>query len=255
MELQNIILEKKNGVARITLDRPPVNVLDIKTMVSFNSAIELIKADRDTKVVVIDGKGKHFSAGVDVKDHTPDKVHEMVTVFHRMFHLLSDLEQPTIAVIRGSVLGGGCELALFCDMVIASETAKLGQPEIKVGVFPPIAAFILPRLCGRKKAIELLLTGDIIDAREALRIGLVNEVVADDKLEEATSNMIKKLTSLSNIVVRLTKKAAAGNVDTEFRLKLAAIEDIYLNELMKTSDANEGLTAFMEKRLPIWQNK
>ncbi|MCX6013197.1 MAG: enoyl-CoA hydratase-related protein [Chloroflexi bacterium] len=250
-----VILEKKDGIARITLDRPPVNVLDIKTMVDFNIAIDRVKLDPDVKVIVIDGKGKHFSAGVDVKDHTPDKVHEMVTVFHKMFHLLSEVEQPTIASIRGSVLGGGCELALFCDMVIASETAKLGQPEIKVGVFPPIAAFILPRLCGRKKAIELLLTGDIIDAREAWRIGLVNEVVADDKLEEATNNLVKKLTTLSNIVVRLTKKAASGNVDTEFKQKLAKIEDIYLNELMKTRDASEGLTAFMEKRAPVWLNK
>jgi len=246
---------RKDGVAKITIDKPPVNVLDIATMKELNTALESVKDDPDVNVVVIDGKGKTFSAGVDVKDHTADKVEEMVMVFHQIFHNLVELEQPTVGVIRGSVLGGGCEVAVFCDMVIASETTKLGQPEIKVGVFPPIAAFIIPRLVGRKKALELLLTGDVIDAQESYRLGLVNQVVPDDKLEEAADAFIAKLSSLSGIVLKLTKKAVYQGVDQDFKDVLARIEDVYLNEVMKTADANEGLTAFLEKRAPAWENR
>ena len=250
-----VILKKEQGVARIIIDRPPVNVLDIATMSEINSSLEEAGADPSISVVVIEGKGKHFSAGVDVKDHTADKVAEMVRVFHKMFHLLMDLPQPTLAVIKGSTLGGGCELALFCDMVVASESTKLGQPEIQVGVFPPIAAFIIPRITGRKKAIELILTGAIIDANEAHRLGLVNQVVPDENLEEASNKLIKKLAGLSGIVVKLTKRAIYQGLDNDFKQVLGKIEDIYLNELMKTADAEEGLAAFLEKRTPTWQNK
>jgi cyclohexa-1,5-dienecarbonyl-CoA hydratase len=246
---------KKDGVARITIDRPPVNVLDIPTMKELNAALESIKDDPEVNVVVIDGKGKTFSAGVDVKDHTADKVEEMVRVFHQIFHNLAELEQPTVGVIRGSVLGGGCEVAVFCDMVIASETTKLGQPEIKVGVFPPIAAFIIPRLVGRKKALELLLTGDVIDAQESYRLGLVNQVVPDDQLEEAADAFVAKLSSLSGTVLKLTKKAVYQGVDQDFSEVLAKIEDVYLNEVMKTADAEEGLSAFLQKRPPVWRNR
>jgi len=246
---------RKDGVAKITIDKPPVNVLDIVTMKELNTALESVKGDPDVNVVVIDGKGKTFSAGVDVKDHTADKVEEMVSVFHQIFHNLAELEQPTVGVIRGAVLGGGCEVAVFCDMVIASENTKLGQPEIKVGVFPPIAAFIIPRLVGRKKALELLLTGDIIDAQESYRLGLVNQVVPDDKLEEAADAFVAKLSSLSGIVLKLTKKAVYQGVDRDFKDVLAKIEDVYLNEVMKTDDASEGLAAFLEKRAPAWKNK
>jgi cyclohexa-1,5-dienecarbonyl-CoA hydratase len=246
---------KKDGVARITIDRPPVNVLDIPTMKELNTALESIKGDPDVNVVVIDGKGKTFSAGVDIKDHTADKVDEMVRVFHQIFYSLAELEQPTVGVIRGAVLGGGCEVAVFCDMVIASENTKMGQPEIKVGVFPPIAAFIIPRLVGRKKALELLLTGDIVDAQEAHRLGLVNQVVPDDTLEDAVDAFVARLSSLSGIVLKLTKKAVYQGVDQDFKDVLSKIEDIYLNKVMKTDDAEEGLSAFLEKRTPTWKNK
>lgn len=251
----SIIFEKREGVARITIDQPPLNLLDIKTMAEINAALESVQSDLSVKVVVITGKGRAFSGGVDIKDHTADKVEEMISVFHRMFRLLAALPQPTLAVLNGSALGGGCELAIFCDLVIASETASLGQPEIKVGVFPPIAVFTLPRLIGRKRAIELILTGDIIDAQEAWRMGLVNQVVPADKLEEATANLVRKLTGLSGVVVRLTKRAIYQGLDTDFEQVLGKVEDIYLHELMQTKDAVEGLNAFLEKRTPVWQNR
>lgn len=248
-------LDKEGGVARITIDRPPLNVLDIATMNELNNALESVGGDPDVNVVVIVGKGRTFSAGVDVKDHTADKVEHMIEVFHRIFRNMASLKQPTVGVIRGSVLGGGCELALFCDMIIASENTKLGQPEIKVGVYPPIAAFILPRLIGRKKALELLLTGDVIDAREAYRIGLVNRVVADDELEQESEAFIEKLSSLSGAVLKLTKKAVYQGIDKDFLQVLTEIEDIYLNEVMRTQDATEGLSAFLDKRPPVWRNE
>jgi len=251
----SIIFEKQEGVARITIDRPPLNILDIKTIAEVNEALESVQSDLGIKVIVITGKGKAFSVGVDVKDHTADKVDEMIGVFHRMFRLLAALPQPTLAVVNGAALGGGCELAVFCDLVIASETASFGQPEIKVGVVPPIAAFSLPRLIGRKRAIELILTGDTIDAQEAWRMGLVNQVVPEDKLGEATDNLVQKLVCLSGIAVRLSKRAIYHGLDTDFEQFLGKVEDLYLNDLMQTIDAQEGLKAFMEKRTPTWQNK
>jgi cyclohexa-1,5-dienecarbonyl-CoA hydratase len=254
-QFSNIKCTNVNGVAKITIDKPPANVLDIQTMKEINQAIEIYQKDKTLKVLVITAAGKYFSTGVDVKDHTPDKVDEMIEVFHKMFRLLYAFPQPTLAVVNGAALGGGCELAIFCDMIIAAEGAKLGQPEIKVGVFPPIAAVVLPRVVGRRKAMELLLTGDVIDAKEAWRLGLVNEVVPQDKLAEASEKFISRLSGLSGLVLRMTKKAIFQGIDTDFEKVLQKVEDVYLHQLMITQDANEGLKAFLEKREPKWKNE
>jgi cyclohexa-1,5-dienecarbonyl-CoA hydratase len=250
-----VIVDTKEGVAKITIDRPPLNLLDISAMKELNRVFESIRGDSDINVVVLYGKGKNFSAGVDIKELTADKARKTIREFNQIFHHLAELEQSTVSVIRGSVLGGGCSLAVFCDMVIASETAKLGQPQIKVGVPPPIATFILPRLIGRKKALEMLLTGDAIDAQEAYRVGLVNQVVADDILEEEADAFVTRLTSLSGIVLKLTKKAIYQGMDKDFNSVIAKIRDYYVNVVMKTIDANEGLRAFMQKRQPTWYNR
>jgi cyclohexa-1,5-dienecarbonyl-CoA hydratase len=152
-------------------------------------------------------------------------------------------------------LGGGCELAIFCDLVIASEGAKFGQPEIQVGVFPPIAAQIMPRIMGRKDAMDLILSGRIIPAEEAKTMGLVNKVVKEDDLESATADLIKPYLKLSAEVLRKTKKAITAGLMDDLEPSLKLIEDIYLNELMNTADAQEGLKAFLEKRKPEWKNE
>ena len=256
MKFENIIYEKKDCVARITINRPQqYNVLDIATMKEFNQALEDVKKDQSIKLVIVASKGKIFSGGVDIKDHTPDKYEDMINIFHRIFRNLIALPQPTLAVINGSALGGGSELATFCDMAIASETAKIGQPEIKVGVFPPIAAITFPRLIGSKKAIELLLTGDVIDAKEALRLGLVNHVVPEEKLEEEVNKLANKLLNLSGVVIKMTKRAIFQGLNRDFEEVLQKVEHIYNRELMKTKDAEEGLKAFLEKRPPVWQEK
>jgi len=254
VDYQHISFEVASGVARLTFKRPPLNVLNIAMMREINSALD--RFDQATaKVLVIAAEGKAFSAGVDVAEHTADKVGEMIEVFHGMFRRLDRLDVPTLAIVQGAALGGGCEVALFCDMVLASDKAKFGQPEIKVGVFPPIAAVILPRLVSRAKALELLLTGETIDAAEAYRLGLVNKVVPPDQLQAATEELIGKFTSLSSVVLQMTRRAARLGGQGTFAEALNQVESLYLSDLMKTHDANEGLTAFLEKRPPVWKDQ
>jgi cyclohexa-1,5-dienecarbonyl-CoA hydratase len=179
----------------------------------------------------------------------------MIEVFHGIFRRLDRLDVPTLAIVQGAALGGGCEVALFCDLILASENAKFGQPEIKVGVLPPIAAVMLPRLVPHKKALELLLTGETIDAGEAYRLGLVNKVVTPDQLQAASGEMIGKLTALSGVVLRMTRRAARLGGQGTFGQALNQVESLYLEELMQTHDANEGLTAFLEKRAPVWKDQ
>jgi cyclohexa-1,5-dienecarbonyl-CoA hydratase len=257
MGFQHIVFHRQDGVARLVLNKPPFNVLDIAMMREINTALESLSEDAAVKALVFEATegSKAFSAGVDVSEHTAEMVEEMIEVFHRIFRLLDALDVPTMAVVGGAALGGGCELALFCDMVIASEKASFSQPEIQVGVFPPIAAVALPGIVGPKKTMELLLTGDRIRAAEAERLGLVNKVVPPDELEAAADELVGKLTKLSAAVLRVTKQAVQVGSVGRFAEGLAAVEELYLGPLMDTEDAHEGLAAFMEKRAPVWKDK
>lgn len=255
MAYQHIETEFKDGLGTITLNRPPVNVLNIAMMEEINDQLKAWQGKKDLKVVLFDAKGKCFSAGVDVGEHMDGLAPKMIEVFHGMFRLMDALEIPTVASVFSSCLGGGCELAIFCDLVIASQGAKFGQPEIQVGVFPPIAAQIMPRIMGRKAAMDLILSGRIISAKESMAMGLVNKVVAEDELESATADFVKPYLKLSAEVLRKTKKAIMAGLRDDFEPSLQIIEDIYLNELMKTADAQEGLKAFLEKRKPEWKNE
>ncbi|HEY45453.1 MAG TPA: hypothetical protein G4O14_01575 [Anaerolineae bacterium] len=257
MEYQHIIFEKRDGVARVILNKPPLNVLDIAMMREINGVLEGLDRDPSVKVLVFEAVegSKAFSAGVDVSEHTADKVDEMIKVFHQIFRLLDRLEIPTMAVVSGAALGGGCELALFCDMVIASEKASFGQPEIQVGVLPPIAVVALPEIIGPKKTMEMVLIGDRIKAHEAERLGLVNKVVPPEELQTASVEFVDKLTKLSGAVLRLTKRTVRVGGVGSFEDGLAAVEKVYLGPLMDTEDAHEGLAAFMEKRPPVWKDK
>lgn len=244
----------EGGLATLTLCREPLNVLNIAMMKEMNHALDSLKG-QGIKLLLIKAEGKAFSAGVDVGEHLGDLVHEMIEVFHGIFRRMDALEVPTVASVQGAALGGGCELVAYCDLVVASEKAKLGQPEIQVGVFPPVAALVFPRQLGYKKALELILTGDTIDARQALEIGLVNRVVPPEELEAATQELVGKLLRLSGLVMRLTKKAVVEGLLDDKAEGLKRIEHIYLDEMMTTHDAEEGLKAFLEKRKPVWQEK
>jgi cyclohexa-1,5-dienecarbonyl-CoA hydratase len=196
-----------------------------------------------------------FSAGVAVEEHVEETVYQMLESFHTIFRNLEQAGKPSIALVDGAALGGGCELVAGCDIVIATERARFGQPEIKLGVFPPVAAILLPRIIGDKRARELILTGELIDAREALRLGLVNYVVPSEGLEQKAQEVLVKLRELSASALEATKRAMAMAGGAAFEDALARVENLYLNELMKTADAREGIKAFMEKRKPLWQNK
>ena len=158
MNFENILLEKKDGVAKIIINRPPLNILNLKTIEEMNHALTELRADNDAKVVVITAAGNRaFSAGVEVADHLGDRLPKMVEVFSRLFILLLEVDKPTIAVVNGVALGGGCEVIAGCDMAIASEKAQFGQPEIKLGLYPPPASVLFPRIMGMRKAFELIL--------------------------------------------------------------------------------------------------
>jgi cyclohexa-1,5-dienecarbonyl-CoA hydratase len=255
MSYQHIETKFEDGLGTITLNRPPVNVLNIAMMEEIDDVLKGWQGMKDLKVVLFNAKGKCFSAGVDVGEHMGDLVIKMIEVFHGIFRIMDKLGIPTVASVYGSCLGGGCELAVFCDLVIASEGAKFGQPEILVGVFPPIAAQIMPRIMGRKNAMDLILSGRTIRAEEARAMGLVNKVVTEDELESATADFVKPYLKLSAEVLRKAKKAITVGLMDDLEPSLKLIEDIYLNELMNTADAQEGLKAFLEKRKPEWKNE
>lgn len=255
MDYKTIIVDEKGMIGRITLNVPPLNILNIEMMKEINQALNDFQK-RNLKVLVLNANGKAFSAGVDVSDHTKEKVAEMIQVFHGIFTNLYKINAPTVALVNGAALGGGCEVAIFCDIVIASEKSKFGQPEIKVGVFPPIAAAIFPKLMWSKKALELLITGDVIGVNDAKELGLVNQILPVDGFDEQANKFIaEKIASNSAVVLQLTKRAFLEGATKNYSESIKKIEEIYLNELMKTSDANEGLTAFLEKRQPVWKNE
>lgn len=251
---ERIRLEGEAPVARIVLARPPLNILDIAMLEEIAQALDGLAARSDLRVLVIAADGKAFSAGVDVEDHVGDRVGPMIAAFHGVFRRLADFEPPTVAAVQGAALGGGCELAAFCDFVVAADTATFGQPEIKLGLFPPLTAAAFHTFVRGKKALEMMLTGDTVDAHEAVRIGLASRVVPVAKLDESVNELVGRLASYSGTALRLAKKAYYASVDRPFGEALDVAEEIYLAELMQTKDAHEGIAAFREKRRPRWRD-
>ncbi len=242
-----------DGIATITLDQAPVNVLDIPMMTELNAALDDITS-QDVAVILFNATNKAFCAGVDVSDHEEDKVNEMVKQFHGIFRRLAASDALSIAAVNGAALGGGMELACFCDIVLASAKSKFGQPEVKVGVFPPVAAAMLPLQIGTRKAIELVVCGETIKADEAVRIGLVSHVYDVETFDADVETYLSNLCSLSRPVIRMAKKACTLADREEVVRRLDEAEKIYMNELMKLADAHEGIAAFLEKREANWSH-
>jgi cyclohexa-1,5-dienecarbonyl-CoA hydratase len=240
------------GLAEITLDQPPLNILHNPMMSELNEILEPLLATADLGAVAFRARGKCFCAGVDVGDHSAEKVAEMIELFHGIFRKLASTDALTIAAVDGAALGGGCELASFCDIVLASERAKFGQPEVRVGVFPPVAACILPLQIGVRKAVELTALGETIRADEALRIGLVSHVYPTGEFDDRVGAYLAGIRALSRPVVRLAKKATMLHARRQILEHLEEAERLYLEELMILSDAHEGIAAFIEKRTPAW---
>ena len=242
-------------VVRITLHHPPLNVIDIPMMEELAATIAQAEARDDVAVIVLTGSDKAFSAGVDVAAHTPDKIAEMLAKFHGVVRALVASRKVSVATVHGHCLGGGAELAMVCDLVITSESAIWGFPEISLASFPPVAVTALAALTGQKHAAELILTGRKIDGLEARFLGLANSAVPDHQVKEKADELIARLSRLSPAALRVTKKALYGWDSMHFDKGLARAEKIYLEELIQTEDAREGIQAFLEKREAQWRGK
>jgi cyclohexa-1,5-dienecarbonyl-CoA hydratase len=242
-------------MAKIVLRHPPLNVIDVAMMEELAGALGEIGARSDISVVLLSGEGKAFSAGVDVAAHTPDNVEAMLLKFHAVIRALVASKKVTVAVVHGHCLGGGAEIAMVCDVVYTTASAEWGFPEIKLGCYPPVACTALAALVGQKRAAELILTGRTISGIEAAEMGLANRAVTNEELTVAVDRLVEELVRLSPAALAITKKAVYAWDATPFDKGLARAEKIYLDELMKTADAQEGIRAFMEKRAPKWMGK
>lgn len=255
MDFKTIKISEANRCARLTLARPPLNVLNIAMLGEINRYLEGLIARDDLCALLIDGEGKAFSAGVDVPEHKKETVDKMIGTFHQTFRLMHKLPMPTVCAVHGGVYGGAMELAIFCDMILAADDLKIGVPEITLGVFPPLAIAHLSQIVGIQKAAELCYTGAVLDAAESLRIGLVNHVYPATEFPAAVDRFMMRLTRLSAFSLRQAKESFRRAVMHDFERALSATEAVYLKDLMSGADPTEGLAAFMEKRKPKWSHK
>lgn len=244
------------GVAQITLNRPSANnAMNIAMLEEIGAALEVVDMNPEIKILVIKGNDTSFSSGLDITDHTEDKSYQLMDAFGHLFRRLLRLEAVSVSVVKGMALGGGCEVAACCDFSFAAEDAKLGQPEIKAGIFPPVAAVVYPRIIGLRRTYEMLLTGRIYSAREAERIGLITRAAPTAELDQEVKKWLDFLQAFSSPVLRLTRQAISDGLTLPFDEALRAVEEIYLNDLMSTEDAQEGLRAVLERRKPEWKNR
>jgi cyclohexa-1,5-dienecarbonyl-CoA hydratase len=247
----------KERVARITFARPPLNILTIAMMKEIVDAINRSGRAPDTCAIVFAASQASgaFCAGVSIEEHKPETVFQMLDEFHSIFRSLNAVSKPVIALVGGAALGGGCELAAFADIVIATGAARFGQPEIKLGVFPPLAAFIMPRVIGDKRAREMILTGELLTAEAAQSLGLVNHLVADNGLEAKCDEFLGAFRQMSVPGLEMARRAMVQTWGLGFDDALKRAEAIYLNELMAFKDPQEGVEAFLSKRPPRWKHK
>ena len=247
---------RNDRLLTVTWDKPPLNVLDIVLLRELADILKRCAVDSAIDVVVLQGQGhKAFSAGVDIKDHTIEKVPEMLDVVHGVIRQLLSLPQVTIAAVRGACLGGGCEVASVCDFIVASEESSFATPEIFVGCYPPVALARFASLIGYHRAAEMILTGRRFSAREAQAMGFINRVFTDDELDGGLKTLVDELLSKSGAVLRLTLKGLRELSLSDFAAALKRSEQIYCEELLKTADVEEGVQAFLQKRPPQWRHR
>ncbi len=242
-------------VARMTLNRPDRNLLNERALIELARGIEVLHEKDEVKMVVIDAEGQNFCGGVELGEYTTQRVFQMLDAFHRVFVAMLDVGKPVITVVNGPAVAGGSELAAFGDIVIATPKAKFAQPEITIGVFPPLAATIFPYVLGPKLALELVLTGQAITAERAYELGLVTKLVQPDQLEATVSDFIARISAQSGAVLSMAKRAIYGGMGLSLKDGLKNSMNIFLHELYRLEDAQEGLRAIVEKRKPQWKNR
>jgi enoyl-CoA hydratase/carnithine racemase len=252
---KHILFDTSSYTAHITLNNPPYNVLTAPLMRETAEAIESLNGRGDIKAILLDSSQRTFSAGIGLEDSKADRVFSTLEAFNRVFEAIREISKPLIVVVNGPAIGAGSELAAFGDLVIATPKAKFAQPEVKLGVFPPFAAVMLPQLIGPKKTYELILTGEALSAEEALALGFVNRVVPEAKLKETVDEVINKIGEFSAPVLEMTKRVISGSIGLPLDKAMRQSHNIYLNQLMELEDVQEGLRAVLEKRKPVWKNR
>lgn len=252
---QRVSVQVEGALARIALTHPPLNVIDFQMMDELLSALQQLEQRSEIIAVILSGNERAFSAGVDVAIHTPDKIQAMLQKFHGLIYALVKFPKITIADVRGACLGGGAELAMVCDMAYTTPDAKWGFPEITLGCYPPVACAALGALIGQKRAADLIFTGRTFSGTEAAAWGLANESLPEDQLQPAIQQTLDHLFKLSPASLAVTKKAFYAWDSIHLDKGMARAEKIYLEDLMQTEDAKEGITAWMEKRKPEWKGK
>ena len=254
-QFKYITFDTSSFVARITLNHPPYNVLTVPLMTELAEAIESLNGHGEVKCILLDSAQRTFSAGISLEDSKPDRVFQTLEAFNHVFQAIGEISKPVIVVVNGPAIGAGSELVAFGDIVIATPNARFSQPEVKMGVFPPFAAVMLPQLIGPKKAYELILTGHALTAEEALALGFVNRVVPEAELQKVVGEILARIGEFSGPVLEMTKLVISSAMGLPAAAAMKKSHDIYLNQLMALEDVQEGLRAVLEKRKPVWKNK
>ncbi len=254
-DFQFVKVRVEEEVARLTLDRPEHNLLNERMLSELAVGINTLGEQRNIKLLVLDSAAKAFCGGIELGEYTQRRVFQLLDAFHGAFSAMLDASKPLLVVVNGPAFGGGAELAALGDLVIATPKAKFAQPEIKLGVFPPLAAAILPYLLGPKHALELVLTGETISAERARELGLVNWLVPEEDLQKKVDEVVARVTAQSAPVLTMAKKAIMGSLGLPLRDGVRNSMKVFLNELADLEDSQEGLRALVEKRAPKWKNR
>jgi cyclohexa-1,5-dienecarbonyl-CoA hydratase len=255
LETETVRCETRDGIGYLTLASPPLNILTARTMDAISEILGALARDRDLKAIAFRAEGKAFCAGADVVEHAPDKAPGMIESFTRMFLLLDELELPIVMAVGGAALGGGFELTLMADTLIAAEGAKFGLPEIRLGFVPPVGVARLPQLVGPAKAAEIVCSGRIYSAEEMRAAGLVTRVVDPSALEESLEERLSDYRQASPLITRMAVRLIKKGQGNAFARALEGANRVFLEELMATEDVREGIASFLEKRKPEWKNR
>jgi cyclohexa-1,5-dienecarbonyl-CoA hydratase len=250
-----IRIQIEGAVARLTLNRPDHNLLNERMLREIADGIGKITETGGVKLIVLEAAGKVFCAGVDIGEYTGERAFSMLDAFHAACIAMVEAPQPVLVIVDGAAIGGGAELVAYGDLVVATPRARFALPEITIGMFPPLASTMFPHIVGPKRALELVLTGEAISAERARDLGLVNRLVPEANLQAAVNELIAKITAQSGAVLGMAKKAVLGGMGMSLRDSLRASMSIFLNELYRLEDSQEGLRALLEKRKPQWKNR